>query len=761
MEPAPRSTSPAARSRVTSGASQVSGALTVGVKCDLVRLRQRDDVHRDRSSDHHRGKHLCKRRRRGRISDGDRPHDPQRLQRRRSRPAAPAGPTGPEPPARSTSRTSPTLTGTTNNVIFFNAYSGGEGRPQPPGLQPQRTQLLPGQRHRQRARPLVAARPSLSDQGNNSLLSVTSGGTVLAPLLTTLTRTDLTIDGTATIPTGQITSYTGATITVNSGTPNFSGLTSISGDQVFANGGAVVAFPNVTALSTPNGYNVYDPGQRHQRAQRDRNPQRDRPLARHLAHRHDQQRHLLQRLLRRRARPQPPGLEPPGRNFFQVSGTGSVLDLSSPARHHLRPGQQLLAQRDLRRHPARSAPDHAHSHRPDHRRHRDDPHRPDHLVHGATITVNSGTPNFSGLTSITGDQVFANGGAVVAFPNVTALSTPSGYNLSIQASGTSGSSGTGTPSEIDLSHVTTLTGTTNNVIFFNAYSGGEVDLSHLASNPSGRNFFQVSGTGSVLDLSSLTGVVSDQANNSCSTSPPAAQCSLPLLTTLSRTDLTIDGTATIATEQITSYTGATLTLSGGTPDFSALSAVDGSNLYVSGGADLALPSLTQNTDPNGATWQASGASSLLDMSHLTTLVGATGYSTLSINAQAGGKVDLSNVTSQPSGRIYAHADGTSSVIDFSKLPELFRTPTTTQASRPATAARSSQALSPRSIAATFSSTTASRQSPPARSHRSPRPTFTSTAAAISRSRHSDSILKSQWRHRIRPTGQAVCSTLRA
>ena len=97
---------------------------------------------------------------------------------------------------------------------------------------------------------------------------------------------------------------------------------------------------------------------------------------------------------------------------------------------------------------------------------------------------------------------------------MTALSTPSGYDVTIQASGTSGSNGTGTPSEIDLSHVTTLTGTTNNVIFFNAYSGGEVDLSHLASNPTGRNFFQVSGTGSVLDLSALPAIVSDQGNNS-------------------------------------------------------------------------------------------------------------------------------------------------------------------------------------------------------------------------------------------------------
>ena len=44
---------------------------------------------------------------------------------------------------------------------------------------------------------------------------------------------------------------------------------------------------------------------------------------------------------------------------------------------------------------------------------------------------------------------------------------------------------------------------------FNAYSGGKVDLSHLTSNPSGRNFFQVSGAGSVLDLSSLPSLISE------------------------------------------------------------------------------------------------------------------------------------------------------------------------------------------------------------------------------------------------------------
>ena len=130
------------------------------------------------------------------------------------------------------------------------------------------------------------------------------------------------------------------------------------------------------------------------------------------------------------------------------------------------------------------------------------------------------------ITSITGSQVFASDGAVIAFPGLTALSTYQRCNPTIQASGTSGPNGTGTPSEVDLSHVTTLTGTTDNVIFFNAYSGGKVNLSQLASNPSGRNFFQVSGSGSVLDLSSLPSIVSDQATTpSLAPIPPAQFCS--------------------------------------------------------------------------------------------------------------------------------------------------------------------------------------------------------------------------------------------
>ena len=90
------------------------------------------------------------------------------------------------------------------------------------------------------------------------------------------------------------------------------------------------------------------------------------------------------------------------------------------------------------------------------------------------------------------------------------------------------------------------------------------------------------------------------------------------------------------------------------------------NLNANSGGTLALPSATSYS--GGGTIQASGGT--VDLSKLTTLTGASGYGNLAVNAYGGGKVDLSNITSQTGGRIYAHADGTGSIVDLSKLPEL-------------------------------------------------------------------------------------------
>ena len=93
----------------------------------------------------------------------------------------------------------------------------------------------------------------------------------------------------------------------------------------------------------------------------------------------------------------------------------------------------------------------------------------------------------------------------------------------IQASGTS--QDRDTPSEIDLSHVTTLTGTDRRCLLQCLL--GRRDRPQQSGLEPFRTatISQVSGAGSVLNLSSLPSIVSDQDNDSLlSADPPARFC---------------------------------------------------------------------------------------------------------------------------------------------------------------------------------------------------------------------------------------------
>ena len=89
----------------------------------------------------------------------------------------------------------------------------------------------------------------LSDASYTSSLQASSGGTIVDPVLATLNRTDVTTDGTGTLGTAQISTFTGGTITANGGTPDYSGLTSLTAANLYANSGAVLAFPGVTSYA--------------------------------------------------------------------------------------------------------------------------------------------------------------------------------------------------------------------------------------------------------------------------------------------------------------------------------------------------------------------------------------------------------------------------------------------------------------------------------------------------------------------------------
>ena len=72
------------------------------------------------------------------------------------------------------------------------------------------------------------------------------------------------------------------------------------------------------------------------------------------------------------------------------------------------------------------------------------------------------------------------------------------------------------------------------------------------------------------------------------------------------------------------------------------------------------------------TIQASGHRTDIDLTHLTTLNRVPPYAIGAyVNAQAGGKVNLSNVTSYTGGSTQVTADGANSVVDLSKLTDFF------------------------------------------------------------------------------------------
>ena len=508
-----------------------------------------------------------------------------------------------------------------------------------------------------------------SDTSYHSLLQASNGGSIVDPVLTTLNQTDVTTDSPSTLGTSQITTFTNGTITANGGTPDYSGLTSLDGDTVYANNGATLSFPNLTSYAGLSSYyptiqangagsvvdlshlttlaggpyryflvvnalaggkvnlsnlTSYTAAATHfdRRRLRQRHPQHDRPL--------EADRTVLGYLLPLPAPGHQRRLDRRSRCWPRSTSTDLTTD-----------GPSTLGTSQIT------------------------------TFTNGTITANGGTPDYSGLTSLDGDTVYANSGATLSFPNLTSYAGQSAYYPTIQANGAG--------SVIDLSHLTTLAGgPSGSFLYVNALAGGKVNLSNLTSYTAGATGFDAdgsaNGTPSTIDLSKLTGLFSDSYYNSRLVATNGGTIVDPLLATLNRTDLTTDGTSTLGTSQITTYTNGTITTNGGTPNYSGLTSLNGDNIYANNGAVLAFPSLTSYAAQNSSTIQANSAGSVVDLSHLTTLAG-TPYWPLSVNALAGGKVDLSSLASYTGGVTRFTADGsangTPSTIDLSKLTGLF------------------------------------------------------------------------------------------
>ena len=146
------------------------------------------------------------------------------------------------------------------------------------------------------------------------------------------------------------------------------------------------------------------------------------------------------------------------------------------------------------------------------------------------------------------------------------------------------------------------------------------------------------------------------------------------ITTLNDVDLSLDGTGSLATSQLTSFTAGSISLSGGTLSLPNLIDIDNSNLSVSSGASLTLPAVTNYNSGVDVTntLETTGSGSVLSLLPSTALTVdiTSDFSWLQVEALAGAQVLMPNLTHVGPGSILLESDGASSLLNLAGLTSI-------------------------------------------------------------------------------------------
>ena len=278
---------------------------------------------------------------------------------------------------------------------------------------------------------------------------------------------------------------------------------------------------------------------------------------------------------------------------------------------------------------------------------------------GGSITVTHGTYSLPGLTNVNNSSITISGGATLSLPNLTGYSNPNTFgSATFQASGAG--------STLNLAGLSTITGSGQNVVFVKALAGGHISLPALTTISGGNVRISADATGSQVDVSALTSFNSGGNALAVTNSGSVLDASL---VTLNGVDVTLDGTGTLATDQWATLIGGSITVTHGTYSLPGLTNVNNSSITISGGATLSLPNLTGYSNPNtfgSATFQASGAGSTLNLAGLSTITGS-GQNVVFVKVLAGGHISLPALTTISGGNVRISADATGSQVDVSAL----------------------------------------------------------------------------------------------
>ena len=250
------------------------------------------------------------------------------------------------------------------------------------------------------------------------------------------------------------------------------------------------------------------------------------------------------------------------------------------------------------------------------------------LPTGNLTSYNHGSVNVSGqaldlgkVQTSTGSSFVVGAGVTQSLPQLT----------SYAAGGTMGSTvylqANGAGSVLDLSAVQTFSGkTTWYELHVQASSGGRVQLGGVAAITSGGVQFAASGTdgdgvASTIDLSGLTTFAPDR-QSSMSVSGGGVILGNAGLTSLAQVNLTLSGSGSLPTGNLTSYNHGSVNVSGQALDLGKVQTSTGSSFVVGAGVTQSLPQLTSyaagGTMGSTVYLQANGAGSVLDLSAVQT-----------------------------------------------------------------------------------------------------------------------------------------------
>ncbi len=208
------------------------------------------------------------------------------------------------------------------------------------------------------------------------------------------------------------------------------------------------------------------------------------------------------------------------------------------------------------------------------------------LTNGA-LTIEGGSYSFTSLKDIDISNLTAQTGGSLTLPAVTSFDNSNDQSLDGNAFAS-----TGTGSVLDLPALATVA-PQEDYLEIDAYAGGETlipTLTSITNTLPGLSDFEINADspGSEIDLSSLATINVNPGSLSVTNGATVLDGKLTSVTGL---NVSLDGTGTLATAQISSFSGGSLTVSGQNQSLPGLTDFTSATIDVNGGT-LTLPGLT-------------------------------------------------------------------------------------------------------------------------------------------------------------------------